>query len=191
MSRSNSNIAIFLEQKVSQNLNDINATSRFQSNDTRVDGSGSGTPLSTENDSLGSPCSTLSNTRLQSVNKNCSMNGNVEGIFHIFLICLFFPCSSNYLEICSNLLGMILISGNIEVAEEAGEEHNTDHTTKTVIINPDSENDFEMAAIPEGADLRHNVDKGKQQKCLKYSTWRWHNLSADNIQHLLPRFFML
>ena len=67
---------------------------------------------------------------------------------------------------------MILISGNIEVAEEAGEEHNTDHTTKTVIISPDFENDFEMTAIPEGADLRNNVDKGKQQKYLKRSSGR-------------------
>ena len=65
-----------------------------------------------------------------------------------------------------------MISGNIEVAEEASEKHNTEHTTKTVIISQDSENDFEMTAIPEGSDLRNNVDKGKQQKYLKRSSGR-------------------
>jgi len=107
----------------------INVTSRFQGNDTRVDCMGSpGTPLSTENDSLGSQCSTPRNTRLQCANKTCSINGCIEG--------------------------------NIEVAEEASEKHITDHTTKAVIISQDSENDFEMTAIPEGADLRNNVDTG-------------------------------
>ena len=52
----------------------------------------------------------------------------------------------------------------MEVAEEAGEIYNNDNRTKTIVMNGQhNENSFEMTSIPEGADLRHTLDEGKEQ----------------------------